>query len=285
MFPELCNSEFLIWLLTLWSVWFFVTNWLDIAEDRHEEEKKKGKRRRLKPRSADDCWRCKLGLHLKPKAKERQVTPWREMKGPAGRKKQSCSQGYACPNPDCKYQGITDAQVHALVSNGWSGKGERIRQWKCQACQKRFSERLHTPFYRLKKSSIRVAEVLTAMAEGVDLSASIRIFKYHHTTITRWLGRAGEHSQELHNRTFRDFIAEHLQLDELMTRVKTEDDRVWLWTAVEAKCKVLLVIHLGGRTQQDAHYFIHEIKDRLAQACLPIFTSDGLAMYFYWTGP
>ncbi len=89
------------------------------------------------------------------------------MKSRAGRKKRSCSEGYACPNPKCNYQGITDGQVHALVSNGWSGKAERIRQWKCQACQKRFSERLHTPFYRLKKSSQRVSEVLTALAEGL----------------------------------------------------------------------------------------------------------------------
>ena len=281
MFPELSNLAFLIWLITLWSFWFLATRWQDIREDRREAEKKKGKRRRLKPRSADDCWQCKLGLHLKPKAVTLEVTPWREMKSAAGRKKQSCSQGYACPNPKCNYRGIIDAQVHALVSNGWSGKGERIRQWKCQACQKRFSERLHTPFYRLKKSTTRVAEVLTALAEGVDLSATMRIFKYHHTTITRWLGRAGEHGQELHHRTFRDFVAEHLQLDELTTRVKSEADRVWLWTAVEAKCKVLLVMHLGGRTQQDAHQFIHEIKERLASNCLPVFTSDGLAMYFY----
>ena len=281
MFAELSNLEFLIWLLTLWSIWFFISNWLQITADRSEAEKKKRKRRRLKPRSADDCWQCRLGLHLKPRAAAREVTPWREVKSKAGRKKQSCSEGYACPNPVCKYRGITDAQVHALVSNGWNGKAERIRQWKCQACQKRFSERLHTPFYRLKKGSQRVSEVLTAMAEGVDLSAAMRIFKHHHTTITRWLGRAGAHGQELHDRSFRDFVSDHLQLDELTTKVKTGGERVWLWTAVEAKSKVLLVLHLGGRKQADAHQFIHEVKERLDPEKLPVFTSDGLAMYFY----
>ena len=283
MFPELSNLEFLLVLLTLWRIWFFAARWQDISEDRQPEEKKKGKRRRLKPRSADDCRQCQLGLHLKPRAPEREVTPWPEIKGPAGRKKRACSHGYACPNTKCKYHGITDPQIHALVSNGWSGKAERIRQWKCQACQKRFSERLHTPFYRLKKSSTRVSEVLTAMAEGVDLSAATRIFKHHHTTITRWLGRAGEHGQELHDRTFREFVADHLQLDELTTRVKKGKEKVWLWTAVEAKSKVLLVMHLGDRTQQDAHQFIHEIKERLHPdpEKRPVFTSDGLAMYFY----
>jgi transposase-like protein len=281
MFPELSNMQFLVWLMTLWSIWFQVERWQDISSSRREAEKKKGGRRVMRPRSADDCWQCRWGLHLKRRGAKPEVTPWSEVKGKAGRKKRFCSEGYACPNPACKYQGNTDAEVHALVSNGWSGKEEKIRQWKCQACRKRFSERLHTPFYRLKKDSKRVSEVLTAMAEGMDLSGAMRTFKLHHTTITRWLGRAGEHSREMHDRTFRDFIAEHLQLDELTTKVKTEAERVWLWTAVEAKCKVLLVMHLGGRKQEDAHQFIHEIKERLNPVKLPVFTSDGLAMYFY----
>jgi hypothetical protein len=33
--------------------------------------------------------------------------------------------------------------------------------------------------------------------------------------------------------TFRDFICDHLQLDELMTRVKKDGERVWLLLHVE----------------------------------------------------
>jgi IS1 family transposase len=172
-------------------------------------------------------------------------------------------------------------RLHALVSNGWEGETEPIRQWKCQACGCRFSDRRNTPLYRLKTASAQVAQALTAMAEGVDLSAMTRIFPFHHTTFSRWLARAGEHGRELHEVTFRDFICEHLQLDELTTRVKQNKERVWLWTAVAAKSKVLLEIHLGGRKKQDAQSFIHHVKERLATGCLPVFTSDGLRMYFY----
>jgi hypothetical protein len=38
-----------MWLLTLGSIWYLVTIWLAIAENRQEEEKKKGARRRLRP--------------------------------------------------------------------------------------------------------------------------------------------------------------------------------------------------------------------------------------------
>ena len=48
-----------------------------------------------------------------------------------------------------------------------------------------------------------------------------------------------------------------------------------------AQSKVLLVMHLGGRKKQDAQTFVHRVKEKLATDCLPVFTSDGLRMYFY----
>jgi len=281
MFPRLSNIEFFIFLLTLWSLWFYLTKLHDIQQWRGEEKKRKGKRRRLRPQTPHDCELCQMGIHLEPKPRPRQVTPWSEIKNPSGRKKRSNSEGKACPRRCCYYYGISDSRIHALVSNGWRGKNERIRQWKCQACGCKFSERHNTPMYRLKSASRFVAQVMTALAEGVDLSAATRIFNFHHTTISRWLARSGQHGQQLHHHTFRDFICEHLQLDELTTRVKQNDERVWLWTAVAAQSKVLLVMHLGGRKKQDAQTFIHRVKERLAENCLPVFTSDGLRMYFY----
>ncbi len=172
-------------------------------------------------------------------------------------------------------------KLHALVSNGWDGEVEKIRQWKCQACGCRFTDRCNTPLYRLKTASAHVAQAMTAMAEGVDLSAMTRIFPFHHTIFSRWLARAGKHGRELHEVAFRNFICEHLQLDELTTRVKQDKEQVWLWTAVAAKSKVLLEVHVGERKKQDAQSFIHHVKERLAVNCLPVFTSDGLRMYFY----
>ncbi|MFO7684346.1 MAG: DDE-type integrase/transposase/recombinase [Chloroflexota bacterium] len=281
MFPHLSNTEFFIFILTLWSIWFFLSTLHDIRQWGGQPPKKKGNRRQLKPQSPHDCELCRLGLH-EPKPKgPRQVTPWPQIKNPSGRKKRSNSEGKACPRRCCDYYGITDSLVHALVSNGWRGKSERIRQWKCQACGGKFSDRRNTALYRLKTASQQVAQVMIAMAEGVDLSAATRIFRFHHTTVSRWMNRAGQHGQALHFLTFRNFVCEHLQLDELATRVKKSRDQVWLWTAVDAKSKVLLDMHLGGRKKQDAQTFIHRVIEKLATGCLPVFTSDGLRMYFY----
>ena len=87
----------------------------------------------------------------------------------------------------CVYYQITDAHVHALVGDGAHGRCERIQTLRCQACKITFSTRRDTPLYRLKTASVRVAEVLTALAEGLDSAAAVRVFGHRHTTITTWL--------------------------------------------------------------------------------------------------
>jgi hypothetical protein len=132
--------------------------------------------RLLKPRTPDDCPACRLcctnssvvGLAPAP------VRPWCEVKSRRGAPKRIDTQGYACPNQQCEYFGITDARIHALVGDGKHGSAERIQTFRCQACRTTFSARRDTPLYRLKTPSHQVAMVLAALAEGLDASAAER---------------------------------------------------------------------------------------------------------------
>ena len=94
------------------------------------------------------------------------------------------TEGYACPNRNCPYFGITDAHLHALVGDGKHGQVERIQIFRGPACRITFTARLHTPFYRLKTPSQQVSVVLSALAEGLDPSAAERVFGYRQATIT-----------------------------------------------------------------------------------------------------
>jgi IS1 family transposase len=123
--------------------------------------------------------------------------------------------------------------------------------------------------------------VLSALAEGLDASAAERVFGYRRETITTWLSRAGEHAQTLHEHFFCNLQLPYLQLDELRTRLRSYKNVVWLWLAVDPLTKILPVLHLGPRTQHRAHLVIHTLRRRLAPGCLPLFTSDGLNLYFY----
>src|SRR5262249_24411140 len=96
------------------------------------------------------------------------VTPWSAVKSRRGAHKRIDTQGFACPNRSCPYYRIADAHLHALVGDGAHGKREPIQSLRCQACKTTFSTRRDTRLYRLKTSSQRIGEVLTALAQGLS---------------------------------------------------------------------------------------------------------------------
>ncbi len=239
--------------------------------------------RLLKPRTPLDCLACRAQPAAPPRATPTHavVPPWREVKSRRGAPKRIATEGFACPQPTCAYYRITDAQVHALVGDGWHGKRERIQTFRCQACGVTFSARRDTPLYRLKTASQHVGVVLTALAEGLDVAAAARVFGYSERTIRTWVMRAGEHGERLHQRCFRQLHLLHVQFDELRTRLRSHRQVLWLWLVVDPVTKIIPVLHLGSRTQAAAHTVVHDLRQRLAPGCLPIVTSDGLNLYFY----
>ena len=239
--------------------------------------------RLLKPRTPNDCPACRLASTASSAGEPAPVPvrPWCEVKSRRGAPKRIPTEGFACPNQQCAYFGNTDAQFHALVADGKHGRAEPIQTFRCQACHTTFSGRRDTPLYRLKTPSQQVAMVLSALAEGLDASAAERVFGYRQATITRWLTRAGEHAQLLHERCFCHLRLPHLQLDELRTRLRNHTQVLWLWLAIDARTKLLPVLYLGPRTQHAAHVVIHSLRHLLVPGCIPPFTSDGLNLYFY----
>jgi len=123
--------------------------------------------------------------------------------------------------------------------------------------------------------------VLSALAEGLDPSAAERVFGSRQTTITTWLTRTGEHAQTLHEHYFCNLQLPYVQLDELRTRLRCATQVLWIWLAIDPRTKILPVLYLGPRTQHMAHHLIHSLRQLLAPGCIPLFTSDGLNVYFY----
>jgi transposase-like protein len=91
---------------------------------------------------------------------------------------------------------------------------------KCQACGRKFTVRRHTVLYRLKTHSTRVAEALTFLAEGVDVSVLERVWQIGEGTLRTWLTRAGLHAEKLHAHVFRGLRFDPIQLDELWANAR-----------------------------------------------------------------
>jgi len=209
------------------------------------------------------------------------VRPWAEVKSRRGAPKRRSTTGYACPSPSCLYHGITDERVHALIGYGYHGTTDRIQSLLCQACGSKVSVRRGTALYRLKTPPARVGEVVSALAEGLDVAAAVRVFGHSQGTVTRWLARAGRQAGQLHEHLFRSLHLPHVQLDEIRTRLRPRGRVLWLWLALDPRTKVVPVAHLGPRTQQSAHAVVHALHAALARTCVPVVTSDGLRLYFY----
>ena len=175
--------------------------------------------RQLRPRTSHDCPTCRQTTRAAATAAPAPpVPPWRPFQRRCGRPKTIGTAGHACPNPACAYHGITDAAVHALVGCGHHG-AERIQDFRCQACGTKVSARRDTALYRLKTPTAQVSQVLTALAEGLDLAAASRVFGHSQHSVARWLARGGAHAERLHARHFRSLPFAHLQFDELRTRL------------------------------------------------------------------
>ena len=142
--------------------------------------------RLLSPRSPDNCPVCRLPSPASSAggSSPDPVRPWPEVKSRRGAPKRVNTQGYACPNQQCLYFGITDAQIHALVGDGKHGQAERIQTFRGPACRTTFTARRDTPLYRLKTPSHQVAVVLSALARSAgSFRGSTRLWlsaSHHH---------------------------------------------------------------------------------------------------------
>src|SRR5947209_3826422 len=113
-------------LLSLALLWCL--SWFHLQPSHSQAAKRRTLvQRLLKPRSPDDCSACRLASTPSSSAgpAPAPVRPWSEVKRRRGAPKRVNTQGFACPNPQCPYCGITDALVHALVGDGRHGRAER----------------------------------------------------------------------------------------------------------------------------------------------------------------
>src|SRR5262249_35896719 len=132
--------------------------------------------RRWRPRTPDDCAHCRLAGTGPTAPTLRTVRPWREGRSRRGTPRRIPTEGYACRRPGCPYEGITNAAVHALVADGHHGRTDRIQDFRCAACGSKVTARRGTALYALKTPPSRIGEVLSALAEGLDIGAAVRVF-------------------------------------------------------------------------------------------------------------
>ena len=196
-----------------------------------------------------------------------------------------------CPHAGCDYPGWVG--LGNLRANGHPNGGP-WRQLYCRSCAGYFLETHGTLFHGKRLSVELIVRVLACLAEGLGIRATARVFEIDPNTVLQWLVEAAEQLQAFTCYFLCDVHVKQLQLDELYAVIRAlkagelseeeaierlEGARPWVWTAIDPVSKLLLAIEVGPRTVAMAQHVVHQVAQRIASRCMPLWLSDGFKGY------
>jgi IS1 family transposase len=200
-----------------------------------------------------------------------------------------------CPHEGClAYGRLGDDPIHDIVGCGTytTAHGEVRQMYQCNVCRQPFSETAGTPFFGLKTPIQTVCIALQELAEGLGIRAVARIHGVKPDTVLEWLKKAGQHCEMLSAYMMQDLNVTQVQLDELWTfvhkkermlqeweKLHSEWGDTWIWVAFDPVHKLVIAVLVGERTEEEAVGFLARLRQRLADACQPLLTSDSLPHY------
>ena len=196
-----------------------------------------------------------------------------------------------CPHTDCDYRGWRG--LNNLRANGHPSGGP-WRQFHCTACDGYFPEHHGTIFHGKQAAVERIVHVLACLAEGLGIRATARVFEVDPNTVLHWLVEAAEQLRAFTQYFLCEVHVRQVQLDELYAVLRAVKDgnlseaealerlersSYWVWTALDPESKLLLVIEVGSRTLAMTQRVVHQLVQRLAPDCMPLFLTDGFKEY------
>ena len=196
-----------------------------------------------------------------------------------------------CPHSDCAYRGWLG--LGNLRANGHPSGGP-WRQFPWTSGKGYFLETHGTIFHGKQAAVELIVRVLACLAEGLGIRATARVFEVAPHPVLQWLVEAAEQLRAFSAYFLCDLHLEQLQLDELYAVLRdlkagaiSDDEAIkrlerspsWVWTAMDPKSKLFLVVDVGSRTLVMAQRVVHQVTQVLAPDCVPLLLTDGLKDY------
>src|SRR5262249_11275053 len=196
-----------------------------------------------------------------------------------------------CPHAGCDYRGWLG--LKNLRANGHPNGGPG-RQLHCTACEGYFPAHHGTIFHGKQAAVELVGRGVACLAEGLGIRATARVFEVAPNTVLQWLTEAAEQLRTFSAYFLCDLHLEQLQLDELYAVLRalkageiSEDAAImrldrspsWVWTAMDPRSKLLVMVDIGSRTLAMAQRVVHQVVQVLAPSCVPLFLTDGFKAY------
>jgi transposase-like protein len=155
--------------------------------------------------------------------------------------------GDFCPNETCPdYGKCQNKQQGNIIKFGKTQAGRQ--RYKCNTCNKSFTETKGTLFYRRRTPEREILETLALIAEGNRISSLVRAKGHKKETIIAWIREAGQHAAKIEAVLLADYQLSRGQIDGLWAYVGNKrskktiqkrlkvvsfgDRRCWIWIAV-----------------------------------------------------
>jgi len=283
-------------LMLVWLIAEHYQQWGKMRGSQPVRYRRTGKKRTAKPKGEFQgvtrkpiCAECEAAEGQSQVEQE----PPPQLNSSKGRRKTVKTDLQYCPNERCRYYGWLGRGN--IRSNGYPNRG-RHRQLHCTVCRKYFVESTGTLFYGKRYQPEQMAQILTALAEGLGIRAVGRVFWVEPETVLAWLSEAGAQLEAFHRYQSRQLEVAQVQLDELYGVIRAyqtgelneaealaalEQSRTstWLWTAIDPRSKFWLAAVVGERTANNAWKIVHQVVGQLKPGRVPLFLTDGNRAY------
>lgn len=238
------------------------------------------------PTKCPPCPACLAQQEAQADEKRLPPKPPPLIKQSKGRPRFVDTSSHFCPCQECVYYGWVG--LGNIRANGYPNGG-RWRQLQCIACGRYFMETVNTIFHGKKTAAETIWQALKALAEGLDIRATARVFDVDPNTIETWLKQAAEHMEAVSAYFIHDLELTQVQVDELWALLGRRDSdeeggakqrgKRWVWAGMDPESKLMLGYVIGDRSLACAQLLIHIIVALLAPGCIPVFFSDGWSAY------
>jgi transposase-like protein/IS1 family transposase len=167
-----------------------------------------------------------------------------------------------------------------------------LQRFRCRQCGKTFTEEHEHPFrvedYLMKKNGILALKLLL---EGSSVRTVERVTGIRHASILSLLVLMGERCESLMSTLIRNVKVSDVQADEIWSFIgkkeshkkpeEAHDDSIgdcYVWTALEARSKLVLAYVVGRRTNNNAMELMRKLRAATCESRFQL-TTDGLAAY------
>lgn len=206
--PFLCRVCYLMMLCLLFWHWWRVF--------RLPKPAKKQPRSNLGPTKPPPCPACQA----EDEAQKQIPVPPPPIEQTCGRPREVDTSSHYCPDKQCRYYGW--AGLGNIRSNGHPNGG-RWRQLQCTVCGKCFMETSNTIFFGKRVPAEIIWRALKALAEGLDIRATARVFEVDPNTVEKWLRQAATHMEAVSQYLIHDLQLTQVQVDELWALLGRQD--------------------------------------------------------------